>query len=220
VRRGIATGANDFFVMNRIDAKELGIPDSVLRPVLPKARTLKTDVVEKAKDGYPQVQPQLCVLDSDLPEMELKARYPLLMKYLKSAESLGIRERNLIRNRHPWYKQEQRDPAIFLCTYMGRAQAGSSALRFIWNKSNAIATNTYLMLYPRSGLEALFRKRPTTVAKVFALLKDAACDTMDEQSRMHAGGLHKIEPRELLEVRLPSIPNWLKPAVTIHLDLT
>lgn len=213
VRRGIATGANDFFVLERSKAAELGIPALALRPLLPKARSLMADVVERRDDGYPDVERQLCVLDSTLTEEQVLAKYPRMMAYLKEGIKDGVLERHLVQKRSPWYKQEQRDPAPFLCTYMGRVHADKPAIRFIWNKSDAIATNTYLMLYPRPSLLKLMHDQPDASAQVFSLLKEAAWETVAEFSRTHAGGLFKIEPRELLQVRLAPLPASLCRAV-------
>ena len=46
IKRGIATGANSFFVMKRNDAKKHGIPEFALKPILPKARYLKSLIIE------------------------------------------------------------------------------------------------------------------------------------------------------------------------------
>jgi len=216
VRRGIATGANEFFVMERTRAAKLGIPTQALRPLLPKARTLEGDIVEREPDGYPHVQTQLCLLDCQLSEDEIRARYPDLMNYLTSVKEAGILKRNLVRRRHPWYKQEQREPAPFLCTYMGRGRGGGPPIRFIWNKSDAVATNTYLMLYPRAGLATLLQKKPGLANEIFALLQDTARETVSEKWRVHAEGLYKIEPGELLDVRFPSNPIWLKEAIALE----
>ena len=198
VRRGIATGANDFFVLRREAAKDKGLPVSALRPVLPKSRTLKSDVIERAEDGYPCVDQQLCVIDCGLPESEIESRYPELATYLGRAERLGIRSRSIVRGRRPWYRQEPRLPAPFLCTYMGRGTTGRTPLRFIWNKSDAIVTNSYLMLYPKEMLAGVLVERRDAHKQVFAALKRAASTTIYRQSRMYAGGLRKIEPGELL----------------------
>lgn len=219
VRRGIATGSNDFFVMKRTEAARLGIPAAALRPVLPKARTLETDIVEREADGYPKVYPQLCLLDYHLPEDEIRTQHPRLMEYLMTAKDLGILERNLVRKRHPWYRQERREPAPFLCTYMGRSRADVPPIRFIWNKSDAVAINTYLMLYPRAALATILRERPEVAAELFALLQETARETMSESWRVHAGGLHKIEPGELLQVRFSSSPAWLAEGVDSNLPL-
>lgn len=206
VRRGIATGANSFFVLERDKAKELGIPDIALRPILPKAMNLSSDIVKRKKDGHPNVERQLCVLDSSLSEVEIAEKYPLMMQYLKKGRDEGVLNGYLVSRRSPWYKQEQREPAQFLCTYMGKAHAGKPAIRFIWNKSNAIATNTYLLLYPHTAILKLMKKKPAIAEAIFQLLKASSWQAVGEFSRQHAGGLSKIEPKELQEVWLGPVP--------------
>ena len=123
---------------------------------------------------------------------------------------MDIKNNTLIKNRKPWYRQERRDPPLFLCTYMGRGTKDIPAIRFIWNRSNAIATNVYLMLYPREKLAQKLSKQPEFQAKMFELLCKVALRGFSEHGREYGGGLRKIEPKELLDVRLLTFPNWLK----------
>lgn len=213
VRRGIATGANDFFILECKEAIELGIPLLALKPVLPKVRNLSDDIIERLDDGYPDVNTKLCVLDSSLSNDEISKKYPRMMDYLKSGIDNGVLNGYIVKNRKLWYKQEQRKPAPFLCTYMGRAHSDKPAIRFIWNKSDAIATNTYLMLYPKPKLLNLMNEQPSISSEIFSMLKAAARDTVEEYSRQHARGLSKIEPRELLEVRLSSVSSIIRKTI-------
>jgi hypothetical protein len=41
---------------------------------------------------------------------------PALWQYLQTAAARGIRDGYLVGKRSPWYKQEHRAPAPFLCT--------------------------------------------------------------------------------------------------------
>lgn len=217
VKRGIATGANKFFIIDRHTAKKMGLPDEVLRPVFPKVRQLENDVVEGCKDGFPDVHPQLCLLDCALPIDEIKKRYPKLFDYLRSGEESEIFKRTLLRSRFPWYKQEWRPVAKFLCTYMGRTSGDRAAIRFIWNKSEAVATNTYLMLYPHAPLAELLKEQPGLEVILFKALQAAAHESVFNLTRIHAGGLHKVEPRELLEARLTVLPRVIRETAQRHL---
>jgi len=106
----------------------------------------------------------------------------------------------LVRSRTPWYKQEQRQPAPFLCTYMGRSTQDKAPFRFIWNRSAATATNLYLLLTPQHGLAKMLAAHPDRAAWIHEWLSQVTGDKLRGEGRVYRGGLNKIEPKELASI--------------------
>lgn len=209
VKRGLATGANDFFVVPRTDLQRLGVPADSVKPILPSPRYLRQPVIEADKDGYPLLDEQLALIDCRHDQNELREAYPLFWTYLEGGIERGLHNGYLTSRRVPWYSQEHRAPAPFLCTYMGRLKNGRTPFRFFWNKSNAIAANVFLMLYPKPLLRDTLRKNPALCSAVFEFLQSITVEMLLGEGRVYGGGLYKLEPKELGRVPADSIAHRL-----------
>lgn len=199
IKRGIATGDNAFFILSGNEIVEKGLDMAHFQPVLPSPRTLKSNVVRGDANGVPIIGNPSFILDCDLDEDEIEKNYPSLWRHLQSGIP-GTSSRYLYAKRKKWYFQEKREPALFLCSYMGRGKDGAPPVRFVLNESKAVATNSWLMLYPKGRLKEALERRPELAAKVLEELgKIGACEIEDE-GRVYGGGLKKIEPRELARV--------------------
>lgn len=216
IRRGIATGSNRFFVLSEARRAALGLPREAFLPVLPGARHLPVDRIAADADGLPCGIAPLWLLDCRLPPAEIAVRWPALAHYLESgAETVATGY--LCRHRRPWYAQEERPAAPFLCTYMGRRRGGTAsdpghgdrAFRFILNESRARATNVYLLLHPRPAVAAALVEDPARAVAVWRALNALAPDSLVAAGRVYGGGLHKLEPRELAQVPARSIADLL-----------
>jgi hypothetical protein len=209
VKRGIATGNNDFFILEKTKIEQLGLPFECFRPVLPSARFLDESKIEADEHGNPKLQQLLFLLDCRLPEDEVKERYPSLWSYLSAGKDT-VANGYLCKSRKCWYYQEQREAPLYVCTYMGRTRnEGDKAFRFIYNTSNAIVTNSYLALYPKGRLKSQVQKDRELQREVWEMLNGISPSALMGEGRVYGGGLHKIEPCELLNVAFPEIARVL-----------
>ncbi len=197
IRRGLVTGSNGFFIMPRDEASRRGLPPRFLRPILPSPRYLKGPIIEADAEGYPAGDRPLVLLDCDRPEDEVRREHPSLWSYLQEGVARGLHEGYLTSRRSPWYTQERREPPSFVCTYMGRHRVGRPPFRILWNHSQAVAPNVYLLLYPKGTLLRELEVRPSLYAVVFALLQEIRPAQFIGEGRVYGGGLHKMEPKEL-----------------------
>jgi adenine-specific DNA-methyltransferase len=195
IRRGLATGCNDFFVVDRETAASFRLPLQFLRPILPSPRHLASDVIESNADGSPRVSPEHYLLDCQLPEWQVEERHPELWGYLRKGVESGVSAGYLCSRRTPWYSQENRPPAPFVVPYMGRGRGGQSPFRFIRNRSRATAANVYLLMYPR-GPFAERLSDPHRLDAVHSALRQLG-GAVAEGGRVYGGGLLKVEPGEL-----------------------
>lgn len=211
VTRGLATGANKFFILPRSVTAELGFTSVALRPILPGPRGLGSLHVRASDDGWPLIENQLALIDCSLHEEELRKIDPALWSYLHGPGSELVRAGYLVRKRSPWYQQEKRGPAPYLCTYMGRGVDADKPFRFIRNDSQAVATNMYLMLYPRGDIATRIALDDALRGEVHQILLDYTGDDLRLGGRVYGGGLHKIEPKELASLPAGRLAGLLGP---------
>ncbi len=205
IKRGLATGANEFFILTPEQVAEHKLPTEFLKPVLPSSRYLPVNEIQADGDGNPILTEKRFLLDCHLPMEKLEAEYPSLYRYLQLGTVEGFNERTLCRSRSPWYSQEKRPSAPLLCTYMGRHISQSQPFRFILNHSNATATNTYLMMYPNPQLEQILTNEPSLLEAVWQALNEISIDRLKAEGRVYGGGLYKLEPGELSNIPADSI---------------
>lgn len=200
IKRGIATGSNDFFILDREKIRALGLSLEFFRPILPSPRYIHVDEIAADDYGNPVLPSPLFLLNCRLPEQEVKENHPNLWRYLESGKE-DVASRYLCKSRRTWYWQEDRQIAPFVCTYMGRGNSRTDRpFRFILNHSQAIAANTYLMLYPKPHIAQLILDDNNLLKLVWEALNAISAESLIEEGRVYGGGLHKIEPKEMAKL--------------------
>lgn len=214
IKRGLATGSNKFFILTESDAQRLGVPCECVKPVFPGPRYLKHDVVEADRSGYPVLPDRYVMIDCAEPERVVQVKWPPFWRYLEVGREAGVNQGYLASRRQPWYSQERRAPAPFLCTYMGRRIGGRQAFRFIWNRSQAVATNVYLCLYPKGALRRALQDRRAGYEDVFTALAQLNMNDHLHNGRVYGGGLFKMEPSELARIPAGTLARLISPGVS------
>jgi len=212
IRRGIATGNNDFFILSREKIEDLQLPMEYFQPILPSPRYVDVDEIRADEQGNPLLTQSLFLLDCSLTEQEVQARYPSLWRYLESGRE-KVASGYLCKSRRLWYLQEKRQSTPFICTYMGRENLRTNhPLRFLLNYSRAIAANTYLMLYPKPFVARCITECPELIKTLWRALNEISAESLIGEGRVYGGGLHKIEPGEM--ANLPA--NHIGKLLAVH----
>jgi predicted RNA methylase len=198
VKRGIATGDNGFFILDDETVRRREIPKEFLRPVLPSPRYVKGDRIE-SENGLPVLDRRQFLFTCDLDEETLKRDFPMVWRYVCEGHERGVQNGYICSRRSPWYSCERRECAPIVVPYMGRGSTDSRLFRFILNESDAITTNVYLMLYPKRHFAPVLRDR-SALNKVWRALNSIPPETLVAGGRTYGGGLHKLEPNELMHL--------------------
>lgn len=219
IKRGIATGDNKFFIMSESEIAERGLPMSAFRPILPSPRYMREDEIKADENGVPLLEKRLFLLDAREPESVLAERHPELLAYLETGRDQNLHKGYLCSRRSPWYLQEKRDPPPIVCTYLGRGDAKSGKpFRFILNYSKATIANVYLGMYPKPALAAAITRDPSVLRKAWEALSAITPEQLLGEGRVYGGGLHKLEPKELANVPIPDLAEFIEDE-TGQLDL-
>ena len=122
-----------------------------------------------------------------------------------------ISKRYLCAQREVWYFQERREASPLSGIVHGQVKWRSECpIRFFVNFSSAIVTNVFLNLYPTLELNSALGGDRERMIEFVNALNAIPGDSVLQAGRAYGGGLHKIEPKELLEVQFPTVPSWLE----------
>lgn len=184
VVRGIATGANDYFVFKPSKAKAFSIPESNLLPCICKAKDVKSNFFTPEDFQNLVEEDEQTFLFSGKNVVNEK-----ISDYIRIGEKEKINQRHLTKSRKPWYALENRPPAPIWVSVFNR-----SGVKFIRNEANISNLTTFHCVYPTNS--GLFPK--VGIDLLFAyLLTDVAKEIFNDNRREYGNGLKKFEPNDL-----------------------
>ncbi|UPM43185.1 N-6 DNA methylase [Halocatena salina] len=193
IKRGIATGKNDYFCLTQAEVDEWGLNEEYLVPLIRRTKGVSDyDLREHEnwkqwlRDGD-EAWLLYCYDEDGEPITDIDD--PELQAYLEHGEENGAANSYLAQNRTPWYVVDQRDAASILVTYMSK-----DGFQFIHNKAGVVSLNNlhnvFLDGYEDTEVEALLAYLNSSVANAIA----------KRSGRTYSRGLHKIEPNELKDL--------------------
>ena len=184
VGTGYVSGANDFFHLRPSQARQLGVPDTCLRPTVRRGRDLQGSAItaETVNQWRQRDAPNFL--------LALNARAPLLESvrhHLNSAAGRAVRSRYKCRVRKPWYVVPNVIvPDLFLA-YMSSAMPVLVA-----NRAGCTCTNTVHAVRLFDGISPVRLQSLWNTA-----LTALSCEI---EGHPLGGGVLKLEPREALHV--------------------
>lgn len=192
IKRGIATGANDFFCLSDREVKEWGISEEYRVKLIRRTNGLAYELREEDWEEWRDSGAEVWLLYCHDDENELIERPDIddqaVEKYLSKGEKEGADEGYLVEKRNPWYRVEKRDPPPILVTYMSK-----SGFRFIKNEAKVVSLNNLH--------NVTFPDKDYSEREIKALLaylnSDIVNKIVERSGREYAEGLHKVEPSEL-----------------------
>lgn len=186
--RGIATGANEFFVLSQSEAESLKLSPDDYRPCITRSVQIKS-----SRFGEPDLQK---LIDADAPVFLFSANGSAsssAKKYIAAGETQGYHQRFLTRHRTPWYKTEARTPSPILLGVFSRG-----GYKVVLNESAAINLTCYHGFQPNP----LGRRY---VKHLFLYLQSqSGREVVSLSLRKYGDALDKFEPNDLNTAYVPT----------------
>ncbi|MFD6635780.1 Eco57I restriction-modification methylase domain-containing protein [Micromonospora chalcea] len=191
IRRGVATGANNFFFLSDSRRQEANLSAQFLRPALVKASHCKGAILtieEHRKIGAEDIPRWLL----DLNNWDRSDSDQELLSYLLRGKRDKVHQTYLAKKRRNWDTVENvQAPHIFI------APVGKAIHRVIVNAVGAVSSNNLYGIY-------LFETAPWDARTLATWLSGAhGQDALRALSREYQGGSSKIEPKSLRFLEVP-----------------
>ena len=192
--RGIATGANEFFVLKSSRVRDLGLSYSDISRCITKSSQIRSAVF--TEENFASLK------DHDEPVFLFNAngkKKPSknASMYIRLGEERGFNKRFLTKNRKPWYKTENRIPSPLLLGVFSRG-----GYKVIRNQTIALNLTCFHGFQPNLlGLQYVDRL-------FLYLMSSAGRKIVSLSIRKYGDALDKFEPNDLNTALVPG-PSYL-----------
>jgi adenine-specific DNA-methyltransferase len=188
-RRGIATGANDFFCLSKSGLREHSLNLLHVVPCVTKATDADGLVFSPEKLAALAASDRRCYL------LNPSQHGTACTNYLQIGDRSGIPLRHLPSHRPVWYLPENRPVADIWVAVFSR-----ESVKFILNTSGAKNLTCFHGLYARMGHKNL--------APLITLFLNSSWghDSFAQVNRFYGDGLNKLEPKDVESLPCPKLP--------------
>jgi hypothetical protein len=190
IKRGIATGKNEYFCLSEKEVEDWGLNERYLARLVRRADQLdQFSCTHEDWEEWRETGDTVWLL-YHLPDEFKEIDDPELLAYLEHGSEIGADDSYLARNRNPWYQVDRRDSPEVFATYMSK-----NGFQFIHNKADVRSLNNLHNIY-------LSDQYTTTETKaLLAYLNSQIVNRLLGQSgRTYSEGMKKIEPDELKDI--------------------
>lgn len=195
-KRGIATGANEFFVLTRNEALSRQLDEDNLLPCIASADSALRPVFDEAdwqalRDGG---RPAYLFNGTTASHSSAISG---VERYIEYGEQQKYHLRYLTKMRRPWYRLERRPVAELLLAVFGRA-----GFRAVLNRSASVNLTAFHAFYPLPEFG-------NTVGPLWLYLQTPlAHRAFERQHRAYGDGLKKLEPGDWNKLLVPDWRSW------------
>jgi adenine-specific DNA-methyltransferase len=191
IRRGVATGANSFFILTQPLVTEWSLPKATTAPIVRWLRGHAADEVTLKDLGALPARDRRWLLTATRTQVLADLR---VATYIQHGEELNLPSRVLCQDRAIWHdlSGESTIPDVIV------GPSTKSTFRFVQNLARAhIANNLYGLTW-RPGVPFTLR------TQILSWLRSTPGQRATRAAaRTQGGGLLKIEPRAVSSLRLP-----------------
>lgn len=185
IKRGIATGNNNFFLFTSEKINQWGIPQQYFKRTIVKNRDVRGTILTM----------------NDLNELDAKGVHTFILDlngyeyddlpnsvclYLESGVKNGVPTTALLKTKKHWWMIEKRDAPQFLFSYLGGVKN-----RFVLNDAGVIPLNTYHCVYLKNFTHL---ELPDTLE---LLNSENTINNLKLIGKSYGGGSIKVEPSKL-----------------------